>query len=57
MNYKLNLHELVVADDLDCHLLAGASSVSGPDHVTEHALARVAVHVVALVQRLPDVHT
>ena len=57
MNYKLNLHELVVADDLDCHLLAGASSVSGPDHVTEHALARVAVHVVALVQCLPDVHT
>lgn len=49
-------HELVVPDDLDCHLLAGPGRVSGSDHVTEHPLSCVAVHVVALVQCLADVH-
>lgn len=52
----LHSHQLVVSDDLDCHLLAGPGNVPGPDHVAEHALAGVAVHIVTLVQRLPDVH-
>lgn len=50
-------HELVVSDDLYCHLLATSGSVPGPDHVAEHSLTSVAIHIVALVQRLPDVHT
>lgn len=52
---RTHSHELVVSDDLDCHLLASPGSVPGSDHVAEHALARVAINVVALVQRLPDV--
>lgn len=54
---KCDSHELVVSDDLDCHLLAGPGSVPGSDHIAEHTLAGVAVDVVALVQRLPDVHS
>lgn len=50
-------HELVISDDLDCHLLAGSGSVSGSDHIAEHTLSSVAIHVVTFVQRLPDVHS
>lgn len=49
-------HQLIVSDDLDCHLLAGPGSVPGSDHVAEDTLASVAVHIIALVQCLPDVH-
>lgn len=49
-------HELIVSDDLDCHLLAGSGSVPGSDHITEHTLACVAVHIIALVQCLANVH-
>ncbi len=49
-------HELIVSDDLDCHLLAGSGRVPGSDHITEHTLASVAIHIIAFVQRFPDVH-
>lgn len=52
---RTHSHELVVTDDLDCHLLASPGSVPGSDHVAEHALTRVPINVVAFVQRLPDV--
>jgi len=42
-------HELIVADDLDRHLLAGPGGVPGSDHVAEDPVAGVAVHVIALV--------
>ena len=51
------VHHLVVADDLDGHLLVGLEGVPGTDHVAEHALARVAVHSVAPVQLLAHAHT
>lgn len=50
-------HELIVSDDLYCHLLAGSGSVPGSDHIAEYTLASVAVHIIAFVQRLPDVHS
>lgn len=53
---RYDSHELIVSDDLDCHLLAGPGSVPGSDHVAEDTLAGVAVHIIALVQCLPDVH-
>lgn len=56
LTLRRDSHELVVSDDLDCHLLAGPGSVSGSDHVAEHTLSGVTVHVVTLVQGLPDVH-
>lgn len=54
---KPGSHELIVSDDLDCHLLAGPGSVPGSDHIAEYTLASVAVHIIAFVQRLPDVHS
>lgn len=51
----LDSHQLVVSDDLDCHLLASSGGVPGSDHVAKHPLARVAVNIVALVQRFPNV--
>lgn len=53
---RYDSHELVVSDDLDCHLLASPGSVPGSDHVAEYTLASVTIHVIALVQRLPNVH-
>lgn len=54
---KCDSHKLVVSDDLDCHLLASSGSVPGTNYITEDPLASVTVDVVALVQRLPDVHS
>lgn len=51
-----DLHEFIVSDDLDCHLLAGPGSVPGSDHIAEYTLASVAIHIIAFVQCLPDVH-
>lgn len=56
LSFTVHSHELVVSDDLDCHLLAGPRSVPGPDHIAEHALTSVAIHIIALVQCLPNVH-
>lgn len=53
---RYDSHELIVSDDLDCHLLAGPGSVPGSDHVAEYTLASVAIHIIAFVQRLTDVH-
>lgn len=53
----LNLHELVVPNDLHGHLLVGPRIIPGSDHVTEHALTRVAIHVVTLIQDFTYVHT
>lgn len=50
------LHEFIVSDDLDCHLLAGPGSVPGSDDIAEYTLASVAIHIIAFVQCLPDVH-
>lgn len=50
-------HELVVSDDLDCHLLASSGSVPGTNHITKDTLASVAINVIAFVQRLPNVHS
>ena len=51
------LHHLVVADDLDGHLLVGLRRVTCPHYIAEHAMARVTVHYVTLVKLLPDTHT
>lgn len=56
-NKRFNLHELVVSDDLDCHLLAGPGSVPGSDHIAEYTLASVAINIIALVQCLPNVYS
>jgi len=51
------LHELIVSDDLDCHLLASPGSVSSSDDVTEHTLSSVPIHFIPLFQYLTNVHT
>ena len=50
------VHDLVVPDDLDGHLLLAPETVPGPDHVGEHPLASVAVHGVPGVQDLSYPH-
>ena len=51
------VHHLVVADDLDGHLLVGLEGVSRPHHIAEYPLAGVAVHRVPSIQLLANTHT
>ena len=50
-------HHFVVSDDLDGDLVFSLQPVSGPHHVAEHPMARVAKHSVAPIQLLPYTHS
>ena len=50
------VHDLIVPDDLDGHLLVTPYAVPGPHHVGEDPLAGVAVHSVPGVQDLSYPH-
>lgn len=45
----LNLHELIVSDDLYSHFLVGSCIISGSYNITEYTLPSVAIHIVTFI--------
>jgi len=50
------LHDLIVPDNFDSHVLIGSRRVSCSYYVTEHSLASITVDRVAGIQRLTNPH-
>ena len=51
------LHHLIIAYDLNSHLLISFGGVSSSDNIAEYSLARVAIHYVTFIQLLTDTNT